>query len=51
MNLKNKLKYLPFFLLPFLSACNEEETDSKKLENNFTISGKITGAKKFERLR
>jgi len=45
MNLINKLRYLPFFLLPFLFACNEEETDSKELENNFTISGKITGAK------
>ncbi len=44
MNLKNKLKFLPFVLLLISSACSDDSEEGISKEDNFSITGKITGA-------
>ncbi len=46
MNLKNKMKLLPIVLLVLISACGSSDSEGKKLDDNFTIFGKIEGADK-----
>ena len=38
------MKFLPFAFLLLFSACSDESTEEKTKEDNFSITGKITGA-------